>query len=305
MTNISYFYPERNLGSALGLNAAGGNLAVAVVQLLVPVLVSIGTGVHLAYVGVFYLFFVVVSAICALLFMDNLATARSDFAAQAMAVRRSPTWVMSFLYIGTFGSFIGYAAALPLLIKTQFPHVHGAYFAWLGAAVGSLSRPFGGWLSDRLGGTRVTLVNFLLMAGATVVVVIGERAGNFPMFFFAFLAVFILSGIGNGSTFRMVPMIFLGRARQEIAEGAEAGPVLRRAKRESAAAIGIASSIGAFGGFGVTRGFAASIAATKVADSAFYAFIAFYLVCLVVTWVVFARRRPVTENAPKLVSAKV
>ena len=305
MANITYFYPERYLGRALGFNAAGGNLAVAVVQLLVPLLVSIGTGVHLAYVGVFYLVFVIISATCALLFMDNLIGARSDFAAQAKAVRRIPTWVMSFLYIGTFGSFIGYAAALPLLLKTQFPHVHGTYYAWIGAAVGSLSRPVGGWLSDRLGGTVVTLWNFVAMAAGTIIVVIGERAGNFPMFFFAFLAVFIFSGIGNGSTFRMLPAIFGARARKEIAAGADPAQTTSQARREAAAAIGIASSIGAFGGFGVTRGFASSIAATKVADSAFYAFIAFYVICFLVTWLVFVRNPAEAKAVQPLAGAKV
>jgi len=290
MANISFFYPESGKGLALGLNAAGGNLAVAVVQLLVPVLISIGTGVHLAYAGMFYLALVVIATICAVFFMDNLVGAKADFASQAVVAKQSSTWVMSFLYIGTFGSFIGYAAALPLLIKTQFPHVHGAYFAWLGALVGSLSRPVGGWLSDRIGGARVTLWTFCVMAVATVLVVIGERGGNFALFFLAFLVVFLASGVGNGSTFRMIPAIFAGRAKRQIAAGADPDSAHRAARREAAAVIGIAASIGAFGGFGVTRAFASSIAATKVADSAFYAFIAFYLVCLVVTWVVFLRR---------------
>src|SRR5262249_6169235 len=91
---------------------------------------------------------------------------------QAAAVPRTDTWLMSFLCIGSFGSFSGYSFALPLLIKTQFPHVHGSYYAWMGALVGSLARPFGGWLSDRVGGARVTAMTFLAMGGAAAAVVV-------------------------------------------------------------------------------------------------------------------------------------
>jgi NNP family nitrate/nitrite transporter-like MFS transporter len=290
MANISFFYPEASKGSALGLNAAGGNIGVAIGQLLVPILINIGTGVHIAYAGMFYAPLVIVAAACAFLFMDNLRTATSDFAAQAAAVRRRDTWVMSFLYIGTFGSFIGYSFALPLLIKTQFPHVHGSYYAWMGALVGSLARPFGGWLSDRIGGARVTLWNFVAMGAAAAMVVVGERGDSFPMFFGFFLVLFVTSGIGNGSTYRMIPAIFARRAAHLTADGADGEQEMGRARREAAAAIGIASSVGAFGGFGVTRAFATSIGHTKVADAAFYSFIAFYAVCFVVTWWFYLRR---------------
>jgi MFS transporter, NNP family, nitrate/nitrite transporter len=305
MTNISYFYPEKRKGFALGLNAAGGNLGAAVVQLVIPVVISVSTGTSLVYAGLFYLPFAIAAAICAALFMNNLSEARSDFAAQAAAVKRSQTWVVSLLYIGTFGSFIGFSAGLPLLIKAQFPTVHGTYFAWLGALVGSLSRPVGGWLSDRIGGSRVTLWNFVVMGLAAVVVVAGERAGDFGMFFGAFLLLFITAGVGNGSTYRMIPAIFAATAKRETAEGADASEALRRARRESAAAIGIASAIGAFGGFFVTRVIATSVAATKVADNAFYGFIAFYALCFAVTWWCYLRRSFAVARIPSLATANV
>src|SRR2546421_5316465 len=94
---------------------------------------------------------IVVSAIGAFLFMDNLSSARSNFGDQLVIARRQQTWVMSFLYIGTFGSFVGYSAAFPLLLKTQFPAVT-ASLAFLGPLVGSVSRPLGGLLSDKIGG---------------------------------------------------------------------------------------------------------------------------------------------------------
>jgi NNP family nitrate/nitrite transporter-like MFS transporter len=279
MTNISFFYPE------------------------IPLVISATTGVGLAVAGLFYMPFVIAAAICSALFMDNLATAKSDFPAQISAAKRSQTWVMSVLYIGTFGSFIGFSAALPLLIKTQFPTVHGTYFAWLGALVGSISRPVGGWLSDKVGGSRVTLWNFVLMGVAAAVVVAGERSGNFGLFFGAFLVLFVTAGVGNGSTYRMIPAIFVAQAKRETAEGADAVEAVRKGKREAAAAIGIVSAIGAFGGFFVTRIIASSVAATKVADNAFYGFIVFYVLCFAITWWFYLRRS--FASAPSLATANV
>jgi NNP family nitrate/nitrite transporter-like MFS transporter len=210
---------------------------------------------------------------------------------------------MSFLYIGTFGSFIGFSAALPLLIQTQFPTVHGTYFAWLGALVGSLSRPVGGWLSDKVGGSRVTLWNFVLMGVAAAVVVAGERSGSFGLFFGAFLVLFVTAGVGNGSTYRMIPAIFVAQAKRETAEGADPAEAVRKGKREAAAAIGIVSAIGAFGGFFVTRIIASSVAATKAADNAFYGFIVFYVLCFAITWWFYLRRS--FASAPSLATANV
>ncbi|SDM79691.1 NarK family nitrate/nitrite MFS transporter [Allokutzneria albata] len=296
MANISYFYPESRKGLALGLNAAGGNLGVALAQLLVPVIISLGTGVHLVYAGLFYLPLIVLSAVCALLFMDNLEGAKADFRSQARAATRPQTWVVSFLYIGTFGSFIGFSGALPLLIQTQFPEIEGAHYAWLGAAVGSLSRPFGGWLADRLGGARVTQWTFLAMGASTLLVVAGLRSGDFALFLAAFLLLFVTSGIGNGSTYRMIPAIFAAQA------GAEARA---RARREAAAAIGIAGAVGAFGGFFVSQGFRVSIAATGGITGALYGFLVFYLICVGVTWWCYLRSRVLVTRVPSLAYARV
>nr|MDQ2724243.1 MFS transporter [Actinomycetota bacterium] len=129
MANISFFYPERKKGWALGVNAAGGNLGVAVAQLLVPLVVIVGIPaaavklarhpVHLAYAGLVWLPFIVAAAIAAGVYMDSLTEARTDGASYGAALRIGHTWVLSFLYIGTFGSFIGYSFALPLVIKNS------------------------------------------------------------------------------------------------------------------------------------------------------------------------------------------
>jgi MFS transporter, NNP family, nitrate/nitrite transporter len=204
MANISFFYPESRNGFALGLNAAGGNLGVAVTQLLVPLVIIVGIPaaaiklpihhVHLAYAGLVWIPFVVLAALCAWFYMDSLAQARTDRQAYGMALRNRQTWIMSLLYIGTFGSFIGYSFALPLVIKNTFPEFLGhhpfianylAGLAFIGALIGSLTRPLGGLLSDRVGGARVTLAVFLGMAVFTLVAVSGVETHSFTVFFLA------------------------------------------------------------------------------------------------------------------------
>ena len=132
MTNISFFYPDRMKGWALGLNAAGGNIGVSSVQLLTPLLMGVGIinlyqgtpgpgGIYIQNAGLMWLLPLAIAVFGATFFMNNLTTARSSFTDQLAIIGRKHTWIMSFIYIGTFGSFIGYSAAFPLLIKTQFP----------------------------------------------------------------------------------------------------------------------------------------------------------------------------------------
>ncbi len=196
MANISFFYPDRMKGWALGLNAAGGNIGVSGVQLLTPLLLGFGFvslyqatpvagGLYLQNAGLMWLLPLIIAVTGAYLFMNNLTSARSSFKDQFIVVKRKHTWVMSYIYIGTFGSFIGYSAAFPLLIKTQFPQVTVAV-AFLGPLLGSLSRPLGGWLADKIGGAIVTFWNFIAMGAATIGVMyfvdIKDFAGFLAMF---------------------------------------------------------------------------------------------------------------------------
>src|SRR5439155_1960015 len=130
MANISFFYPDRKKGFALGLNAAGGNMGVSTVQLVVPLIVgwaalgkatggSPTPGVYLQNAGLMWIPLILIAAIGAALFMDNLTSARANLRDQFVITKRKHTWIMSFIYIGTFGSFVGYSAAFPLLLKTQ------------------------------------------------------------------------------------------------------------------------------------------------------------------------------------------
>src|SRR4051812_42559960 len=264
MANISFFFPEGRQGSALGINAAGGNLGVAVAQLLVPLVIIIGVPaaavklpvhqVHLAYAGLMWMPFIVAAAFCAWRYMDSISDAKADTASYTRALRHGQTWVMSLLYIGTFGSFIGYAFALPLVIKNTFPEFLGQHpfiatylagLGFVGALIGSLARPLGGWLSDRLGGARVTLAAFLGMAVATLVAIEGVDQHSFATFFAAYMVIFLLAGAGNGSTYRMIPAIFAQLGRRAGGDG----DTMLSFKRQTAAVIGIAGAIGAFGGF--------------------------------------------------------
>jgi NNP family nitrate/nitrite transporter-like MFS transporter len=340
MANINFFYPRRKKGVALGLNAAGGNVGVAVIQLLLPIVVG-GAGAfglvkaseggfHLERAGYLYAALAVVAALAAWRWMNNLSSATSSPREQLRVVRNKHTWVMSFLYVGTFGSFIGYSAAMPLLIQLGFwnqpvPQVEGiginfAYFAFLGALVGSVARPLGGWLADRFGGARVTVWTFVAMilgtlgvvatllqlrpvpasevadpstfeyADATVAAVEANSA-LFPWFLLAFLFVFAASGIGNGSTYRMIPVILANEAMRDATDETLQERLLA-ATRESSALIGIAGAVGAIGGFLIPMTFGAPWIEDPASAvvTAFWVFTGFYLVCLATTWWVYARR---------------
>ena len=295
MTNISFFYPDRMKGWALGLNAAGGNIGVSSVQLLTPILMGIGiinlyqaapvSGVFLQNAGLMWMLPLAVAVFGAYFFMNNLTSARSSFKEAIAVVRRKHTWIMSYIYIGTFGSFIGYSAAFPLLIKTQFPSVTVA-IAFLGPLVGSLSRPLGGLLADRIGGAIVTFWNFIVMGAATVGVMYFVEVKEFTGFLAMFLVLFIATGIGNGSTYRMIPSIFREQKLREAKGSGEADRALavNAARIESAAALGFIGAIGACGGYLIPRGFGASIAATGGPHLALEIYLAFYATCLALTW---------------------
>jgi len=301
MANISFFYPEREKGTALGINAAGGNLGTSVVQLVVPLVVAGG----LVYAGLMWVPLVVAAAVCAYLYMDNLTVSRSPFREQLATVRRVHTWVMSFLYIGTFGSFIGYSAAFPLVLKTQFPDA-STKIAFTGALVGSLARPVGGWLSDRVGGARVTAAVFVALGLGALAVIYAVGAGSFTGFLISFLVLFAAAGAGNGSTYRMIPAIFLAKADAAAAAKPDDVQAIRlRGRREGAAALGIAGAVGAMGGFYLPRAIADSMNATGGIAAAFLAFLAVYALCLGITWWCYLRRRVLTKQVPSLAYATV
>ena len=312
MANISYFYPDDRKGFPLGLNAAGGNIGVAVVQAFVPLVITVaivggqvGGGPFLANAGLIFIPLIVLAAACAFFFMDNLRVSRSELREQLRVARNGHTWLMSVLYIGTFGSFIGYSGALPILLSLNFPDA-GLKLAFLGALVGSLARPIGGLLSDRFGGARVTLGNFGVMIVAALGVIFCLQNKAEPWAFTAFLGMFMVlfmaTGIGNGSTFRMIPVIFRAQALDRNRGDRE--QAIRIGKRETAAVLGVSSAIGAYGGFLIPQGFSLSRTATGGPQAALYVFIGFYLICAAITWWCYVRQREVAGRRPVLGEAR-
>lgn len=317
MANISFFFPKERKGSALGVNAGLGNLGVSVVQFLSPLVITAGifgifggdpqtivrngetVQVWTQNAAFIWVPWIVLASLAAWFGMNDIANAKASFSVQATIFRRKHTWLMCLLYLGTFGSFIGYAAGFPLLIKSQFPDVNPLAYAWVGPLIGAAVRAFGGWLADRLGGARVTFWNFIVMALAVVGVLFflpsGPAGGSFTGFFLMFLVLFVTTGIGNGSTFRMIPVIFLNEAlhRAGTKDEAAVARATREGNTESAAALGFTAAIAAYGGFFIPKSYGTSIALTGGPEAALHLFVVFYALCIAITWWHYARK-----NAP-------
>ena len=314
MANISFFFPKAEKGTALGLNAGLGNLGVSVVQFVVPLIITMGVfgaiggesqiwvkgdqtkQIWLQNAGFVWVPFIIVSSLAAWFGMNDIASAKASFADQAVIFSRKHNWLMCWLYTGTFGSFLGFAAGFPLLIKSQFAGVNPTQYAFLGALVGGLARPFGGWLSDKIGGAKVTQFVFIgMIAGVMGVLAFlphGGQGGNFWGFFACFLALFALTGIGNGSTFMQVPAIF-SQLHQRLAagKGAEAQQqAVASANKEAAAVLGFSAALAAYGGFFIPKSYGTSIEMTGGVDAALYGFIVFYVSCLLINWWYYARK---------------
>lgn len=313
MANISFFFPKAEKGTALGLNAGLGNLGVSVVQFVVPIVITMGLfgalggepqtwvkgavtkQMWLQNAGFVWVPFIVLSTVAAWFGMNDLASAKASFADQAVIFKRKHNWLMCWLYIGTFGSFIGFAAGFPLLVKGQFPQIDPSKYVFFGPLVGALARPIGGWLSDKIGGAKVTQTVFVLMVAAVFGVLQflphGGQGGNFQGFFAMFLCLFALTGIGNGSTFMQVPAIFLTLHKRMAKPGdAAQKQAAADATKEAAAVLGFSGAIGAYGGFFIPKSYGTSIALTGGVEAALYAFIAFYLSCLLINGWYYARK---------------
>ena len=303
MANINTFFPEARKGWALGLNAGGGNIGVPVIQLVgLLIIATAGTGAPRILLGV-YIPLIVVAAVLAAVKMDNLTSVKNDTGAFRESIRESQTWVMSFLYIGTFGSFIGYSFAFGLVLQNQFGRtpLEAAAVTFIGPLLGSLIRPVGGRLADRLGGARVTFWNFLAMVVATGVIIAASGADSLALFTAGFVLLFVLTGIGNGSTYKMIPAIFRSRAAAAVSEGADADAAFLRARRVSGAVIGIAGAVGALGGLFINLAFRQSFLTAQTGDPAYWSFLAFYVVCAGVTFAVYLRPAPAASPRVALV----
>ena len=313
MANISFFYPRAKKGQALALNAGLGNLGVSVVQLVVPLVITIGMfgalggapqelsaggRLWLQNAGFVWIPFIAIAAIAAWVGMNDIASAKASFAEQAVIFQRKHNWIMCLLYTGTFGSFIGYSAGFPLLIKQQYSEVNPLQFAFLGPLVGSLARSFSGGLSDRIGGGRVTFWVFVVLALGVALLLVFLGLGNtglgFWGFFLTFMLLFAATGVGNASTFQMIPVIFRVDRERAYAEregsAVSAAIIHREAEREAAAVIGFTSAIAAYGAFFIPKSYGSSIALTGGPEMALYGFLLFYIACIVITWMEYSGR---------------
>ncbi|WP_049570461.1 nitrate/nitrite transporter [Streptomyces sp. SBT349] len=288
MTNINSFFPLRRKGWALGLNAGGGNIGVPVVQLVgLLVIATAGEGSPRVLLAV-YAPLIVLATVLAWRHMDNLAPVTNDTGAARDSVTDGHTWIMSFLYIGTFGSFIGYSFAFGLVLQNEFDRtpLQAAAVTFIGPLLGSLIRPLGGSWADRWGGARITLFTFAGMAVATGVVIAASVGESLPVFLVGFIGLFVLSGLGNGSTYKMIPGIYHAKA---LARGLSGEAAAAYGRRLSGAAIGLIGAVGALGGLGINLAFRQSFLSTGSGTAAFAAFLAFYAACSFVTWFVYLR----------------
>ncbi|CAH0345265.1 NarK family nitrate/nitrite MFS transporter [Bacillus sp. CECT 9360] len=282
VANISFFFPKKEKGTALGINGGLGNMGVSVVQFVTPLIIAastfsiVGGGVTLdngqqiwlqnaAFIWVIP---IIILTIAAYFGMDNLPGTKQSVSDQFVIVKRKHTWIMTWLYVATFGSFIGYSAAFPLLLKSQFPeHLN---LAFLGAFLAAAARPVGGWISDKFGGARITNIVLVAMSIGALGVIYFLNLGNFGGFLASFLVLFIASGMGSGSTFQMIPFLF---------------PV-----KEAAPVLGFTAAFAAYGSFLIPKLFGWSVSTTGTPVTAFYFFIAFYAISLGLNWYFYQRK---------------
>jgi NNP family nitrate/nitrite transporter-like MFS transporter len=309
MANISFFFPKSKQGGALGLNGGLGNLGVSVMQLIAPLAISLsmfavfgGTGQQQADGSQMWLEnaawvwvpFLLVATLAAWFGMNDLATSKASLSQQLPVLKRGHLWILSVLYLATFGSFIGFSAGFAMLSKTQFPEIQILHYAFFGPFFGALARSAGGALSDRFGGIRVTLVNFILMALFAALLFltlpVDGVGGSFIAFFGVFMMLFLTAGLGSGSTFQMIAVIFRKLTLDRVkARGGKDEDAQREAVTDTAAALGFISAIGAAGGFFIPKAFGTSLALTGSPAGAMKLFLLFYVICMVITWLVYGR----------------
>ncbi|GFG76124.1 MFS transporter [Mycobacterium botniense] len=306
MTNTNAFYPHRLKGSALGFNAGVGNLGVPTIQVVGLVVIAVA-GPHQPYwVCGLYLVLLTVVTIGAARYLNNLDHATYAVRDLRLSLSESDAWLLALLYVGTFGSWIGFSFAFGQVLQINFiaagqshgqAALHAAEFAFVGPMLGSLSRIYGGRLADRHGGNRVTLVVFVLMV-LTAGLLVGLSAGNNRVsgaatavtltgYIGSFIVLFILAGLGNGSVYKMIPSVFEARSYLLAVDEAERR---RWSQATSGAVIGFVAAFGALGGVAINLALRQSYSTTGTPTSAYLIFLFFYVFAAVLTWARYVRR---------------
>ncbi|EBA5340236.1 NarK family nitrate/nitrite MFS transporter [Salmonella enterica] len=311
MGNISFFFPKARQGSALGINGGLGNLGVSVMQLIAPLVIFLPIFTFLGVRGVpqpdgsllaltnaawIWVPLLAVATLAAWFGMNDIGSSKASVVSQLPVLKRLHLWLLSLLYLATFGSFIGFTAGFAMLAKTQFPDVNILQLAFFGPFIGALARSAGGVISDKFGGVRVTLINFIFMALFTALLFLtlpGSGAGSFSAFYLVFMGLFLTAGLGSGSTFQMIAVIFRQITLYNVKlRGGSDEQAQREAVTDTAAALGFISAIGAVGGFFIPKAFGTSLALTGSPVGAMKIFLLFYIACVLLTWLVYGRRKP-------------
>ncbi|RIP00106.1 nitrate/nitrite transporter [Salmonella enterica subsp. enterica serovar Muenchen] len=311
MGNISFFFPKARQGSALGINGGLGNLGVSVMQLIAPLVIFLPIFTFLGVRGVpqpdgsllaltnaawIWVPLLAVATLAAWFGMNDIGSSKASVVSQLPVLKRLHLWLLSLLYLATFGSFIGFSAGFAMLAKTQFPDVNILQLAFFGPFIGALARSAGGVISDKFGGVRVTLINFIFMALFTALLFLtlpGSGAGSFSAFYLVFMGLFLTAGLVSGSTFQMIAVIFRQITLYNVKlRGGSDEQAQREAVTDTAAALGFISAIGAVGGFFIPKAFGTSLALTGSPVGAMKIFLLFYIACVLLTWLVYGRRKP-------------
>ncbi|EDR9321798.1 NarK family nitrate/nitrite MFS transporter [Salmonella enterica subsp. enterica serovar Hartford] len=311
MGNISFFFPKARQGSALGINGGLGNLGVSVMQLIAPLVIFLPIFTFLGVRGVpqpdgsllaltnaawIWVPLLAAATLAAWFGMNDIGSSKASVVSQLPVLKRLHLWLLSLLYLATFGSFIGFSAGFAMLAKTQFPDVNILQLAFFGPFIGALARSAGGVISDKFGGVRVTLINFIFMALFTALLFLtlpGSGAGSFSALYLVFMGLFLTAGLGSGSTFQMIAVIFRQITLYNVKlRGGSDEQAQREAVTDTAAALGFISAIGAVGGFFIPKAFGTSLALTGSPVGAMKIFLLFYIACVLLTWLVYGRRKP-------------
>lgn len=311
MGNISFFFPKARQGSALGINGGLGNLGVSVMQLIAPLVIFLPIFTFLGIRGVpqpdgsllaltnaawIWVPLLAAATLAAWFGMNDIGSSKASVVSQLPVLKRLHLWLLSLLYLATFGSFIGFSAGFAMLAKTQFPDVNILQLAFFGPFIGALARSAGGVISDKFGGVRVTLINFIFMALFTALLFLtlpGSGAGSFSALYLVFMGLFLTAGLGSGSTFQMIAVIFRQITLYNVKlRGGSDEQAQREAVTDTAAALGFISAIGAVGGFFIPKAFGTSLALTGSPVGAMKIFLLFYIACVLLTWLVYGRRKP-------------
>ena len=290
MPSTGYFFPKRLQGTALGIQAGIGNLGMSIIQLVGPLLMGFGLfgmtwvapqagasgPIHVHNAAIFFVPWTIVAAVLAFTLLKDVPV-KANIRQQLDIFSNSNTWVMTAMYVMTFGIFSGFAAQFALIINQHYGKDSafagmeglpaGASYAFLGPLIGSLVRFAWGPLCDKFGGAIWTFVSAIGMAvtlGWAALFLEPKDLGQFPVFLTAMLLMFFFSGIGNAGTFKQMPMIM--------------------PKRQAGGAIGFTAAVASLGPFIV------GVALSSMSASLWFWLCAAYcLACAALCWVRYAR----------------